>query len=56
MKSFKEYIVEKKVVGLIEFFDIDGIGKVPSKLDSGNGAYNVLHGEDIQTQGDKVFF
>ena len=56
MKSFKEYIVEKKVEGLIEFFDIDGIGKVPSKLDSGNGAYNVLHGEDIQTQGDKVFF
>ncbi len=56
MKSFKEYIVEKNVVGLIEFFDVEGIGKVPSKIDSGNGAYNVLHGEDIQEQGSKVFF
>ena len=26
------------------------------KLDSGNGAFNVLHGEDIQLQGNKVFF
>jgi|TARA_R110000787_G_C13349038_1_gene438938 hypothetical protein len=56
MKSFKEYLLEKNVVGLIEFFDVEGIGKVPSKLDSGNGAYNVLHGEDIQEQGSKVFF
>lgn len=56
MKTFLQYIQEKSVLGLIEFFDIDGIGKVPAKLDSGNGAYNVLHGEDIQEQGDKVFF
>ena len=56
MKTFLQYIEEKSVLGLIEFFDIDGIGKVPAKLDSGNGAYNVLHGEDIQEQGDKVFF
>ena len=44
------------MLGLIEFFDIDGVGKTPAKLDSGNGAYNVLHGEDIQEQGSKVFF
>lgn len=56
MKTFLQYIEEKSVLGLIEFFDIDGIGKVPAKLDSGNGAYNVLHGEDIQEQGNKVFF
>ena len=56
MKTFLQYIQEKSVLGLIEFFDIQGIGKVPAKLDSGNGAYNVLHGEDIQEQGDKVFF
>ena len=31
MKSFKEYIVEKNVVGLIEFFDVEGIGKVHLK-------------------------
>jgi len=56
MKNFKEYLEEKTVLGLIEFFDIDGVGKIPAKLDSGNGAYNVLHGEDIQEQGNKVFF
>lgn len=56
MKTFLQYIEEKSVLGLIEFFDIEGIGKTPAKLDSGNGAYNVIHGEDIQEQGDKVFF
>lgn len=56
MKIFKQYFEEKTVLGLIEFFHIDGVGKVAAKLDSGNGAFNVLHGEDIQLQGDKVFF
>ena len=56
MKKFKQFFVEKQVFGLIEFFDLVGVGKIPAKLDSGNGAYNVLHGEDIQIQGDKVFF
>jgi len=56
MKKFKQFFIEKQLFGLIEFFDIDGIGKVPAKLDSGNGAYNVIHGEDIQIQGEKVFF
>jgi len=48
--------LQKAVLGLIEFFDVDGIGKIPSKLDSGNGAFNVIHGEDIQVQGNKVHF
>ena len=56
MKKFKQFFIEKQVFGLIEFFDLDEVGKIPAKLDSGNGAYNVLHGEDIQIQGDKVFF
>ena len=56
MKKFKQFFIEKSVLGLIEFFDVDGIGKIPSKLDSGNGAYNVIHGEDIQIQGNKVHF
>jgi len=56
MKKFKQFFLEKAVLGLIEFFDVDGIGKIPSKLDSGNGAYNVIHGEDIQVQGNKVMF
>ena len=56
MKSFLQFVEEKNVLGLIEFFTFEGLGRIPAKLDSGNGAYNVLHGEDIQEQGDKVFF
>ena len=56
MKPFKQFFVEKQVLGLIEFFDLEGIGQVPAKLDSGNGAYNVLHGDDVQIQGKKLFF
>jgi hypothetical protein len=56
MKKFNQFFAEKAVLGLIEFFDVDGIGKIPSKLDSGNGAFNVIHGEDIQVQGNKVHF
>jgi len=56
MKKFKQFFIEKQVLGLIEFFDVDGVGQIPSKLDSGNGAYKVIHGEDIQVQGNKVHF
>jgi len=56
MKKFKQFFIEKQVFGLIEFFDLDEVGRIPAKLDSGSGAYNVLHGVDIQTQGNKVFF
>lgn len=57
MKKFKQFFLEKQVLGLIEFFDIEGIDKkIPAKLDSGNGAYNVLHGDNIQIQGKKLFF
>jgi hypothetical protein len=56
MKKFDQFFLEKQVLGLIEFFDVDGIGQIPSKLDSGNGAFNVIHGEDVQVQGNKVLF
>tara|TARA_R110002051_G_scaffold30829_1_gene70984 strand:+ start:649 stop:1089 length:441 start_codon:yes stop_codon:yes gene_type:complete len=56
MKKFNQFFLEKQVLGLIEFFDVDGVGEIPSKLDSGNGAFNVIHGEDIQVQGNKVNF
>ena len=56
MQKFKQYFEERVILGLIEFFNLEGVGKIPAKLDSGNGAYNVIHGEDIQEQGNKVFF
>lgn len=56
MKSFKEYVCEKAVLGLVENIVLDGIGKVSAKLDTGNGAFNVLHGTDIESDGKLVRF
>ncbi len=56
MVSFKQFFVEKSVLGLEETIYIDGIGQIRSKLDTGNGAFNVLHGEDIKEDGKMVRF
>lgn len=55
MLTFKKFY-EKIVIGLIENINLAGIGQVEAKIDSGNGAYNVLHGEDITRHGNKVMF
>lgn len=56
MKSFSQFFVEKNVLGLEEFIYIDGVGNISAKLDTGNGAFNVLHGTDIQINGNQVSF
>jgi hypothetical protein len=56
MRSFKQYFVEKTVLGLEETIYIDGVGQIRAKLDTGNGAFNVLHGVDIQSDGNVVRF
>lgn len=56
MKSFATFYTEKTVVGLNEYMNLDGVGRLVCKIDSGNGAYNVLHGEDLDKQGNKVTF
>jgi hypothetical protein len=56
MNNFKEYLIEQYVLGLIETMDIEGIGPVDSKIDSGNGAYNVLHGTNITYNGNETTF
>ena len=56
MIKFKQYFHEKTVVGLIETIFINGIGEVEAKIDSGNGAYSVLHGTNIETNGEMVSF
>ena len=53
MRSFKQFFVEKNVLGLEEDIIVDGVGKVSAKLDTGNGAYNVLHGEDFEEGIDR---
>ena len=55
MINFKNFF-EKTVIGLIEDMDIAGIGKVQVKIDSGNGAYNVLGISDLTMQGSKATF
>jgi hypothetical protein len=56
MRSFKQYFAEKVILGLEETIYIDGIGQMRAKLDTGNGAFNVLHGTDIQMGGNMVRF
>lgn len=55
MRSFKRFF-EKTVIGLIEVMDIEGIGNVEVKVDSGNSAMNVLTSQDETRQGNKVIF
>lgn len=55
MITFKIFF-EQKALGLIETINIEGIGPIAAKVDSGNGAYNVLHGTDVSVKGDKVTF
>jgi hypothetical protein len=55
MVSFK-YFFEKTVIGLIEKIELEGLGPVDAKIDSGNGAFNVIHGENFVQQGNKITF
>ena len=56
MIKFKQFFTEKLIVGLEEIITLEGIGPIKAKLDSGNGAFNVLHGENIQSDGKIVRF
>jgi hypothetical protein len=50
----KEDTENRPILGVVEEMIIDGVGKCLAKIDSGNEAYNVLHGVDI-VMGDKEF-
>ena len=52
MLPFKLFF-EQQALGLIETIHIDGIGSVAAKVDSGNGAYNVITGTDVHVGGPK---
>ena len=49
-------ILESNALGLIEDIFINGIGNVKAKTDTGNEAYNVLHGKNVKTEGEYVAF
>lgn len=52
MKSFKHFFEATKPLGLIETLHFQELGPIEAKVDSGNGAYNVLHGQNIQETAD----
>lgn len=56
MKSFSQFFIEKNVLGLEELIYVDGVGEISAKLDTGNGAFNVLHGVNVQIQDTRVSF
>jgi len=49
------YILEN-ALGLVEDIDIEGVGIVKAKTDTGNSAYNVLHGIIREQNGGNVIF
>ena len=48
--------LSRPVLGVTEIINIKGIGEVEAKIDSGNEAYNVLLGLDIDHHGDECTF
>lgn len=46
----------ERALGLIEVVTFKELGPVDAKVDSGNGAFNVLHGSDIEEYGDQINF
>jgi hypothetical protein len=55
MNSFKDFY-DRPVLGVNELIDIDGLGSIKAKVDSGNEGYNVLHGVDVKQSSGKVTF
>lgn len=57
IKSFKHFFNESFEIGLEEQIKIPELKmKIPAKIDSGNDAYNVLHGDNIQINGNQTTF
>ena len=53
-KFLSEYTHD--VIGNTEKIYIDDVGDTVCKVDTGNNAFNVLHGVDIKQNGDEVEF
>lgn len=53
--NFKSFF-EEYVVGVVEKITLNDVGVINAKVDSGNSAYNAIHGENLVQQGNKVTF
>jgi hypothetical protein len=49
--TFKKFFESNKPLGLIETITFKELGPIEAKIDSGNGAYNVLHGVNLEYSG-----
>lgn len=57
MKFIKLYnLIMENVLGIVEDIDIEGIGTIKAKTDTGNTAHNVLHGIILGKDNNKVKF
>lgn len=52
MITFKKFFESIEPMGLIETITFKELGPVEAKIDSGNGAYNVLHGVNVKVLPD----
>lgn len=56
MKPFLSFYNERNIINLVETIDIEGVGSIKAMADSGNSAYNVLDGRDLEVNNKKVRF
>ena len=52
----RKLFIERFIIGVEEPILIKPVGEFVAKIDSGNSGYNVIHGENIQRQGNMLFF
>jgi len=56
VKPFLSFYNERNIINLVETIDIEGVGSIKAMADSGNSAYNVLDGRDLEVNNKKVRF
>ena len=56
MITFKKFYESNEHLGLVETITFKDLGPIESKIDSGNGAYNVLHGVNLDINNGNVSF
>jgi len=44
---FKQYYEQQQVIGTVEEVEIEGVGRVSARIDTGNTGFNVLHAVNI---------
>lgn len=54
---FRKFYETQQTIGTVEEIEIEGIGRIPARIDTGNTGYNVLHALTVTPiDKDKVRF